>query len=107
MMNESLKEWLDELVLKADQQYSKKHKTRVWGRTNEEFLELSKIEYLSHRKMSEEDVIDEMIPNDNRIQVNFRIITDKWNNSYVPYVTKESIILSPDEWRDVKLKVLI
>ena len=100
MMNESLKEWLDELVIRADQPY-------VWGRTNEEFLELSKIEYLSHRKMSEEDDIDEMIPNDNRIQVNFRIITDKWSNSYVPYVTKEKIILSPNEWRDVKLKVLI
>jgi hypothetical protein len=71
------------------------------------FLDKSKVEYISHKSMNEVDpnTIDEIIPN--RIIVSFKIITDKWNNCNVPYTTKESITLTPSEWRDIKLKNIL
>jgi hypothetical protein len=103
-MNEVLKDFLDNLVRESDQPF-------VWGRTNDEFLNKSSVEYTSFSTYNQEEYLrsgaDEPPSDFSKTKVLFKIITQKWKNTPIPWITNESILLSPSEWRDIKLKLII
>ena len=100
-MNDFIKSWLEDQVNKVDD-----NQCFFWGRTKKEFIN-SEIEFISFKNESVPYFSGGEIIFYDRTKLYFRIITRKWVNCYIPWVSIDYIILSKDELRDLKIGIIL